>query len=117
MKALKFYKHVVQSVEKFIAKCSCDYKVPGLYVIDAIVRQSKHQYCDKDVFVPRFMRNVVTTFLYLSQCDSKDLPSLERVLRLWQQNGVFPTDLVEALLELVYEPSNSDKILQGMTIV
>ena len=27
MKAIKFYKHVVQSVEKFIQKCKCEYKI------------------------------------------------------------------------------------------
>ena len=34
IKAIKFYKHVVQSVEKFIQKCRPEYKIPGLYVID-----------------------------------------------------------------------------------
>lgn len=43
IKAIKFYKHVVQSVEKFIQKCRPDFKIPGLYVIDSIVRQSRHQ--------------------------------------------------------------------------
>ena len=39
IRAIKFYKHVVQSVEKFIQKCKPEYKIPGLYVIDSIVRQ------------------------------------------------------------------------------
>ena len=43
IKAIKFYKHVVQSVEKFIQKCRPEFKIPGLYVIDSIVRQSRHQ--------------------------------------------------------------------------
>ena len=38
IRAIKFYKHVVQSVEKFIQKCKNEYKIPGLYVIDSIVR-------------------------------------------------------------------------------
>jgi hypothetical protein len=54
IRAIKFYKHVVQSVEKFIQKCKPEYKIPGLYVIDSIVRQSRHQFGpDKDVFAPR----------------------------------------------------------------
>ena len=30
-RAIKFYKHVVQSVEKFIQKCKPEYKIPGTY--------------------------------------------------------------------------------------
>ena len=41
-------------MEKFIQKCKPEYKIPGLYVIDSIVRQSRHQFGpDKDVFAPR----------------------------------------------------------------
>ena len=55
IRAIKYYKHVVQSVEKFIQKCRPEYKIPGLYVIDSIVRQSRHQFgAAKDVFAPRF---------------------------------------------------------------
>ena len=52
IKAIKFYKHVVQSVEKFIQKCRPEFKIPGLYVIDSIVRQSRHQ-VRKDTFLSR----------------------------------------------------------------
>lgn len=73
IKAIKFYKHVVQSVEKFILKCRPEYKVPGLYVIDSIVRQSRHQFgADKDVFAPRFSKNMQQTFLNLFKCPPED---------------------------------------------
>lgn len=73
MKAIKFYKHVVQSVEKFILKCKPEYKVPGLYVIDSIVRQSRHQFgADKDVFAPRFAKNITSTFINLFQCPPEE---------------------------------------------
>lgn len=73
IKAIKFYKHVVQSVEKFILKCKPEYKVPGLYVIDSIVRQSRHQFgSDKDVFAPRFAKNMQQTFLNLYKCPPED---------------------------------------------
>lgn len=110
IKAIKFYKHVVQSVEKFILKvsiwmicifhvnfgmyfslwsfskmrltmififqCKPEYKVPGLYVIDSIVRQSRHQFGqEKDVFAPRFTKNIVATFQNLLKC-----PAEERVI-------------------------------------
>lgn len=73
IKAIKFYKHVVQSVEKFILKCRSEYKVPGLYVIDSIVRQSRHQFgSDKDVFAPRFSKNMQQTFINLFKCPPED---------------------------------------------
>lgn len=73
IKAIKFYKHVVHSVEKFIQKCKPEYKVPGLYVIDSIVRQSRHQFGqDKDVFAPRFAKNMQQTFANLFRCPPED---------------------------------------------
>ena len=73
IKAIKFYKHVVQSVEKFIQKCKQEYKIPGLYVIDSIVRQSRHQFGpEKDVFAPRFAKNIRITFYHLYKCADED---------------------------------------------
>ena len=73
IRAIKYYKHVVQSVEKFIQKCRPEYKIPGLYVIDSIVRQSRHQFgAAKDVFAPRFAKNVLVTFYHLYKCAEEE---------------------------------------------
>ncbi|EMP38081.1 Protein SCAF8, partial [Chelonia mydas] len=87
IKAIKFYKHVVQSVEKFIQKCKPEYKVPGLYVIDSIVRQSRHQFGqEKDVFAPRFSNNIISTFQNLYRCPGDDkLQQLIQTLQIQQQ--------------------------------
>lgn len=83
MKAIKFYKHVVQNVEKFILKCKPEYKIPGLYVIDSIVRQSRHQFGpEKDVFAPRFARNMEETFAHLFRCSQEDKVSFKNPPRL-----------------------------------
>ncbi|XP_070567697.1 SR-related and CTD-associated factor 4-like [Ptychodera flava] len=101
IKAIKFYKHVVQSVEKFIQKCRPEYKIPGLYVIDSIVRQSRHQFgADKDVFAPRFAKNVNNTFQHLFKCPPDDKAKVVRVLNLWQKNGVFGADIIQPLLDM-----------------
>ncbi|XP_023167393.2 SR-related and CTD-associated factor 4 isoform X1 [Drosophila hydei] len=101
MRAIKFYKHVVQSVEKFILKCKPEYKVPGLYVIDSIVRQSRHQYgTDKDVFAPRFQRNLTETFANLFRCAPEDKSRIIRVLNLWQKNNVFKSDVIQPIFDL-----------------
>uniref|UniRef100_A0A8D0HIE8 SR-related CTD associated factor 8 n=1 Tax=Sphenodon punctatus TaxID=8508 RepID=A0A8D0HIE8_SPHPU len=101
IKAIKFYKHVVQSVEKFIQKCKPEYKVPGLYVIDSIVRQSRHQFGqEKDVFAPRFSNNIITTFQNLYRCPSDEKSKIVRVLNLWQKNNVFKSEIIQPLLDM-----------------
>ncbi|CAK1555286.1 unnamed protein product [Leptosia nina] len=101
IKAIKFYKHVVHSVEKFIQKCKPEYKVPGLYVIDSIVRQSRHQFGqDKDVFAPRFAKNMQQTFANLFRCPPEDKRNIIRVLNLWQKNNVFSPEVIQPLLDM-----------------
>ncbi|KAI5700018.1 hypothetical protein M8J75_012856 [Diaphorina citri] len=100
IRAIKFYKHVVQSVEKFIIKCKPEYKVPALYVIDSLVRQSRHQFQDKDVFGPRFARNLKATFQHLYQCPPEDKSKIIRVLNLWQKNEVFTPDIIHPLFDM-----------------
>ncbi|XP_077538582.1 insulator su(Hw) mRNA adaptor isoform X3 [Haemaphysalis longicornis] len=101
IKGIKFYKHIVQSVEKFVQKCRPEYKVPGLYVVDSIVRQSRHQFGqDKDVFAPRFTKNIQNTFQHLFKCPVEDRPKIVRVLNLWQKNQVFPPDVIQPLLDM-----------------
>ncbi|XP_061557733.1 SR-related and CTD-associated factor 4 isoform X1 [Phycodurus eques] len=101
IKAMKLYKHVVQIVEKFIKKCKSEYKVAGLYVVDSIVRQSRHQFGpDKDVFGPRFTKNIVGTFENLCLCPLEDRSKLVRVLNLWQKNGVFKSNVIQPLLDM-----------------
>lgn len=47
--------------------------MPGLYVIDSIVRQSRHQFGqEKDVFAPRFSNNIISTFQNLYRCPGDD---------------------------------------------
>ena len=101
IRAIKFYKHVVQSVEKFIQKCKQEYKIPGIYVIDSIVRQSRHQFGpDKDVFAPRFAKNSLITFYHLYKCPEDEKSKVIRVLNLWQKNNVFPSDAIQPLFDL-----------------
>lgn len=54
-------------------QCSTEYKVPGLYVVDSIVRQSRHQFgVEKDVFGPRFAKNFPKTFHNIFKCAEED---------------------------------------------
>ncbi|XP_042312046.1 SR-related and CTD-associated factor 4 isoform X2 [Sceloporus undulatus] len=116
IKAIKLYKHVVQIVEKFIKKCKPEYKVPGLYVIDSIVRQSRHQFgTDKDVFGPRFCKNITATFQYLYLCPSEDKSKIVRVLNLWQKNGVFKIEIIQPLLDMAAGASSTASVTDDAT--
>uniref|UniRef100_A0A8D2N1R0 CID domain-containing protein n=1 Tax=Zonotrichia albicollis TaxID=44394 RepID=A0A8D2N1R0_ZONAL len=116
IKAIKLYKHVVQIVEKFIKKCKPEYKVPGLYVIDSIVRQSRHQFgTDKDVFGPRFSKNITATFQYLYLCPSEDKSKIVRVLNLWQKNGVFKIEIIQPLLDMAAGTSATAPMAENAT--
>nr|VZI42714.1 unnamed protein product [Spirometra erinaceieuropaei] len=105
--ALNYYKHVVQIVEQFILKCPPEYKVPGLYAMDAIIRQSKQLYRDKDPYGQRFMRNITHVFKSLNGCLSKDRPMISRVLQLWKKANVFPPELILTLHDLVENPDKN----------
>ncbi|KAL8588474.1 hypothetical protein ACOMHN_054053 [Nucella lapillus] len=117
IKAIKFYKHVVQSVEKFVLKCKPEYKIPGLYVIDSVVRQSRHQFGgDKDMFGPRFTKNIVPTFQSLLKCSAEDRSRVVRVLNLWQKNTVFPMEMIQALLDMASDPTNPDCVVTAQRV-
>lgn len=118
IKAIKFYKHVVQSIEKFIQKCKPEYKVPGLYVIDSVVRQSRHQFgAQKDVFAARFTKNIVNTFQNLFKCPPDERSKVVRVLNLWQKNEVFSSEVVQPLLDLAADPNSPSNIASAQAAI
>ncbi|CAF0820081.1 unnamed protein product [Rotaria sordida] len=111
LKAIKFYKHIVMNVEKFISKCKPEYKIPGLYVIDSVIRQSRHQYgIDKDVYGSRFAKNIINTLQYVGKCPAEDKSKISRVLNLWEKNSIFPPDLIKQLFETHQSNVNTDDL-------
>ncbi|VDK80471.1 unnamed protein product [Litomosoides sigmodontis] len=99
MKAIKYYKHVVFGVEKFLMKCKAEYKIPGLYCIDSIIRQSRHQFKEKDVFGPRFAINMQATLSNLLNCKADDKLKVVRVLNLWKSHEIFDRAKLRPWLE------------------
>ena len=64
--------------------------MPGLYVIDSVVRQSRHQFgAQKDVFASRFTKNIVNTFQNLFKC-----PPDERVSTIYYSLAITQTSLL-----------------------
>ena len=76
MKGSKNYSMIERCVISYVVaifQCKAEYKIPGLYVIDSVVRQSRHQFgAEKDVFGPRFTKNIVTTFQSLLKCPAEE---------------------------------------------
>lgn len=56
---------------------------------------------EKDVFAPRFAKNMQQTFLNLLKCPPEDKSKVIRVLNLWQKNAVFPPEVIQPLFDLV----------------
>ncbi|KAI6182768.1 CID domain-containing protein [Aphelenchoides bicaudatus] len=98
MNALRFYKHVVLIVEKFIQKCDPILKVPSFYIIDSIVRQGIKQHKEKDVFGPRFALNLTKTLEKGLECSEEDKLKIVRVINLWRTHNVFQPNVIDSLL-------------------
>ncbi|KAI1721633.1 RNA polymerase II-binding domain-containing protein [Ditylenchus destructor] len=97
--AVRYFKHVVFSIEKFLVKCRNEYKLSGLYVMDSILRQAKKKYKQKDVIAARFAVNLQNTFTNILTCDPSDRLKAVRVLNLWLANGIFTEDVIEPILQ------------------
>ena len=72
--ALKLEDHaaeVVEIIERFTRECPPAFKLPGLYVIDSICRNSKSKQKD-DIFVPLFSEKVRTIYQNLASCPASD---------------------------------------------
>lgn len=100
IKATKTYKHVVQNVEKFISKSEPKYKLAGLYVMDSIIRSSRHKNGpERDVYAPRFQKNIIVTFQHLAK---SAMPKLQKekskkVIRYWRSGNIYPPNITDQL--------------------
>ncbi|KAI0988773.1 hypothetical protein GJ496_007245 [Pomphorhynchus laevis] len=99
-----YYKHVVCNIEKFIQRCKNEYKLSGIYLIDSIVRQSRHECGNlKDPFGPRFSRNIENSFKCMHECTLDDKRKVLRLLSLWQRGAVFPDEKINFLSKIIVD--------------
>lgn len=72
------YKMVVYEIEKFIKKSAAEYKLGGLFVMDAVCRQSKQASGrDKDQFCQRFALRLPETISFMEKSSVKDKVQLQ----------------------------------------
>uniref|UniRef100_A0A183CII6 CID domain-containing protein n=1 Tax=Globodera pallida TaxID=36090 RepID=A0A183CII6_GLOPA len=119
MNGVRYFKHVVFIIERYLAKCRQEFKVPALYVMDSILRQAKKQYKHKDVFAPRFSINLSNTVQNVLTCESADRLKVVRVVNLWQAHQIFTEETLEPVLQhcrasgLEVDPGRVEQLVKG----
>lgn len=104
----------------FIIKCPREYKVTGLYVLDAIIRNCKSQpekqttsKHHKEVYTTRFSKNICKTFSHLySKSTETDREKISRVLALWQKYSIFDSELIDRL-NRISSAASIDSVVHG----
>ncbi|TPX37554.1 hypothetical protein SmJEL517_g00626 [Synchytrium microbalum] len=89
----KHYKEVVAAIEKFGQTCPKEYKLPTLYVVDAVARAA-HKAGNQEPFVRRFEERLENMFQFIAHAEGKDKDKMKRVVSLWKQSGLFNTDML-----------------------
>ena len=86
-KLQKEFKLVVYAIEMFIKKSKVDDKLGGLFVLDALCRESRSRYGkDKDVFSNRFKLRIKETITFLDRVSVKDKVRFYRIGALYVLN-------------------------------
>jgi hypothetical protein len=84
------FKRVVYEIERFIRKSRPRDRVAGVYVIDAVVKESRSKSGEKDHFESRFTQRMKSdTLPALRAVPESDMHSIKRVLDGWVEKGLF----------------------------
>ncbi|KAI7883737.1 hypothetical protein K492DRAFT_175055 [Lichtheimia hyalospora FSU 10163] len=104
----KHHNYIVQCVVRFIETAPPDYRLAGLYVVDAISRTVQKQMkktadegsqypVDTEVYLRRFaivLRDDALQGCFVP-CSSKDKEKVKKTLDIWELNGVFTKEAVD----------------------
>ncbi|KAF9124254.1 hypothetical protein BGW39_008330 [Mortierella sp. 14UC] len=101
-KAARYYKNIVYCLEKFITRCVPEYKLTGLYVLDAICRTSQSAKAKLgssgggaftgSEYVARFEKNIEALFVEFTKVvEDKEKEKVKRVVEIWERSGTFAT--------------------------
>uniref|UniRef100_A0AC35UAD5 CID domain-containing protein n=1 Tax=Rhabditophanes sp. KR3021 TaxID=114890 RepID=A0AC35UAD5_9BILA len=92
------YKHVVMHLEKFIWEARSNYKMSGLYILDAILCESKHKFKGKDRFGGRFARNLLKTISNVLD-SATDKNKVAKVVKLWEMKKLFQPAVLDPIFQ------------------
>lgn len=94
-KLQKEFKLVVYTIEMFIKKSKPDDKLGGLFVLDALCRDSRAKYGkEKDIFSNRFKLRLKETISFLEKVNSKDKSAIARLIDEWKKLDMFPLEML-----------------------
>lgn len=115
MTSPKQYKNIVHSVQKFIQRCSADYKLGALYVLDSISQAAQRQktlVAEKDSdgsvwsgaeYLERFEKILEEMFLHIMQCPEHDKEKVKRVLDIWlTKDVIYDKDLIRKIKDTYF---------------
>ncbi|CDH50375.1 hypothetical protein RO3G_08120 [Lichtheimia corymbifera JMRC:FSU:9682] len=104
----KHHNYIVQCVVRFIETAPPDYRLAGLYVVDAISRTVQKQMrktadegnqhsVETEVYLRRFAMVLKDGALQgcFVPCSSKDKEKVKKTLDIWELNGVFTKETVD----------------------
>ncbi|KAG0237055.1 hypothetical protein BGW42_001948 [Actinomortierella wolfii] len=120
IKSARYYKNIVYVIEKFVTRCVPEYKLTGLYVLDAICRSSqtiKSKGAGGSGFtgaeyVDRFERNIEALFSEFCKVpEDKEKEKVKRVVEIWERSGTFSPSVVENIKRKYFDrlATNKDK--------
>ncbi|PKK74655.1 hypothetical protein RhiirC2_738311 [Rhizophagus irregularis] len=118
MTSPKQYKNIVYSVQKFIQRCSVDYKLGALYVLDSISQAAARQktaVAEKDdinssgwsgaEYLERFEKVLEEMFSNIMQCPEYDKDKVKRVLDIWisKDGGIYSREVLQKIKEAHFQ--------------
>ncbi|CAG8489970.1 2342_t:CDS:2 [Funneliformis mosseae] len=118
MTSPKQYKNIVYSVQKFIQRCSVDYKLGALYVLDSISQAAARQkslVAEKDdinssgwsgaEYLERFEKVLEEMFSNIMQCPEYDKDKVKRVLDIWisKDAGIYSKEVLQKIKEAHFQ--------------
>ncbi|RIA87570.1 hypothetical protein C1645_776980 [Glomus cerebriforme] len=128
MTSPKQYKNIVYSVQKFIQKCSVDYKLGALYVLDSISQAAARQktiVAEKDdinssgwsgaEYLERFEKVLEDMFSNIMQCPDYDKDKVKRVLDIWisKDGGIYGKEVLQKIKEAHFQQRTTTNDANG----
>lgn len=99
----KCYKQVVLQIERFISKVAPEYRLSGLYLLDSIVKNATKRWGPENPYRLRFSQNITTTVDRCFDCVPKDKDKVQKVLRIWLSEGIFPETVGQRIEKVINE--------------
>ncbi|CEI89417.1 hypothetical protein RMCBS344292_03777 [Rhizopus microsporus] len=119
----KHHNYIIQCITKFIESAPPDYRLAGLYVIDAISRAVHKQLrrreennekgsFEAEGYLKRFAIVLKDDSLIgcFESCSTKDKDKVKKTLDFWEQGSIYPKEVVQYVKDSFLKQSKQDKV-------